>query len=302
MNQIILASLLMMFAGNAAAADFDFSNNREYQKKYPDLACIDVGPLTDNEKAEYDAAKLQKLGQSAKVSYKRPACYGDGGGAGSTVSEDISGPEFLDRLYARLTSGPLPHGFFDGKVVISKEHGIKNIRELGIKIPDEERIEAFAERMWNGKYIDRNLLYVKNRINLDGQQVQPPPKKITDPRMKFPAKLYCGQSLFDSRRESILIDYRYGVEDLPPGVDTDPNLDWLAGKKGLLIRDEIRMVKPGLYLGRAYLQGVFGLYFILEYVDGTGDAPSAAEKDSCWVGHQRQRQLNVSRSDYVNNL
>jgi hypothetical protein len=37
----------------------------------------------------------------------------------------------------------------------------------------------------------------------------------------------------------------------------------LVGKDGLMIRDEIRMVRPGFYLGRAYFGTLFGLNFTL---------------------------------------
>ena len=66
----------------------------------------------------------------------------------------------------------------------------------------------------------------------------------------FPAKVYCGQSLLDSRRESIIIDYAF--TDEIRGLPREPGL--LAGRGGLRIRDEIRMVRPGFYLGRAYAE------------------------------------------------
>ena len=77
-------------------------------------------------------------------------------------------------------------------------------------------------------------------------------QKITvdgkDQWLLFPAKLYCGQSLLDSRRESVIIDYFF--TDEIPGYRQQP--DFLAGRNGLAVRDEIRMVRPGFYLGRAY--------------------------------------------------
>ena len=75
----------------------------------------------------------------------------------------------------------------------------------------------------------------------------------------FPAKLYCGQSLVDSRRESVIIDYSYGDEI--EGYRASP--DSLAGRGGTRIRDEIRMVRPGFYLGRAYANRLFLLNFTL---------------------------------------
>lgn len=80
--------------------------------------------------------------------------------------------------------------------------------------------------------------------------------------MLFPAKVYCGQSLYDHRRESIIIDYAWG-SDLPH-LD---KLDDLAGRNGFDVRDEIRMIRPGLYLGRAYMNKIFLLNFVLENKD-----------------------------------
>ena len=42
----------------------------------------------------------------------------------------------------------------------------------------------------------------------------------------FPARLYCGQSLLDSRRESVIIDYFF--TDEIPGYRERP--DYLAGR------------------------------------------------------------------------
>lgn len=295
MKHALIASLIL--AGTAQAADFDYTQNDEFQRMYPNLACIDTGPLSADETQLYTAAKLQEMGRQDKIEVTRPACFGDGPNATGEITQTISGSEWLDRLYARLSSGPIPHGFFNGKVILSRDRGIKSAAELGVWMPKEKKIEAIAERMWSGKYFDNQKMYLKNRINLDGLNWTALPKSIDDKRMKFPAKLYCGQSLFDSRRESIIIDYKYGVEDRPEGVSTDPSIDWLAGKKGLAIRDEVRMVRPGLLLGRAYMHGAFGLYFVLEYAPGTGKEPTE-EPDACWIGHQRQIKLGKKPSDY----
>jgi hypothetical protein len=93
----------------------------------------------------------------------------------------------------------------------------------------------------------------------------------------FPAKLYCGQSLLDSRRESVIIDYAFG-DDIDGYL---PNVDSLAGRNGLQVRDEIRMVRPGFYLGRAYMGRVFALNFTL-YNDAA--AKAGAVQGDCWDG------------------
>ena len=79
----------------------------------------------------------------------------------------------------------------------------------------------------------------------------------------FPAKLYCGRSLLDDRRESIIIDYADN-DQIDRYID---KVDKLVGRKGLQIRDEICMVRPGLYLGRAYFGTIFGLNFVLHNED-----------------------------------
>ena len=219
----------------------------------------------------------------------------------------------LDVIYARLTSGPIPHGFFNGKVMIPKDRGLEVVKPILGFAASTEMVKKFAEQLWSGKYFDRDRRLLQNRVNLDGGLAGlPVPKKVNDANMLFPAKLYCGQSLFDSRRESIIIDYKYGEadwpKDIPSGWLTEAErkgLNWIAGPKGVLVRDEIRMVNSGLYLGRAYMQGVFGLYFILKYAPESGGTdPNALVQrfgDDCWIGHQRQKQLGKKQSDYVNN-
>ena len=103
----------------------------------------------------------------------------------------------------------------------------------------------------------------------------------------FPAKLYCGQSLLDARRESIIIDYFFSDEI--PGYQESP--DFLAGRRGLKVRDEIRMIRPGLYLGRAYLDRAFALNFTL-YDKATDDkareefVKTGKAQEDCWPGTQ----------------
>ena len=219
----------------------------------------------------------------------------------------------LDVIYARLTSGPIPQGFFTGKVMIPQDRGLEVVKPILGFAASTEMVKKFSEQLWSGKFFDRDRRFLQNRVNLDGGLIgRPVPKKVNDANMLFPAKVYCGQSLFDSRRESIIIDYKYGEadwpKDLPSGWLTEAErkgLNWIAGPKGVLVRDEIRMVNPGLYLGRAYMQGVFGLYFILKYAPESGGTdPNALVQrygDECWIGHQRQKQLGKKQSDYVNN-
>jgi hypothetical protein len=90
----------------------------------------------------------------------------------------------------------------------------------------------------------------------------------------FPADLYCGESLYDPRRESVIIDY----------ADTDQiegyveEIDHLAGRDALAIRDEIRMVRPGFYLGRAYARGRLLLTFTLYQEEAAAAGGTPAEE------------------------
>lgn len=104
--------------------------------------------------------------------------------------------------------------------------------------------------------------------------------------MIFPAKVYCGQSLLDHRRESIIIDYAHGKDwNEMHGKDYINNLDDLAGPGFLNIRDEIRMVRPGLYMGRAYINKIFALNFILENKNIKNDSKFSNERaNSCFDG------------------
>jgi hypothetical protein len=105
--------------------------------------------------------------------------------------------------------------------------------------------------------------------------------------MLFPAKVYCGQSLVDGRRESIIVDYAFADEI----GGYRPSPDSLAGRNGLRIRDEIRMVRPGFYLGRAYANRAFLLNFTLyrpDVADTEAEAftSGAPLVEDCWTGEQ----------------
>ena len=115
----------------------------------------------------------------------------------------------------------------------------------------------------------------------------------TDVWLLFPAKLYCGQSLLDGRRESVIIDYAYNDE--MPGYQEHP--DALVGRNGLRIRDEIRMIRPGFYLGRAYANKIFLLNFMLYNAElaeagQPGFAAGDEVAEECWTGEQERQAAN----------
>jgi len=213
------------------------------------------------------------------------------------------GQEELDQLYARLSSGPIPDGPFDGEIVFPRGSSgklraaeiIGGLKGLGVNFKGK-MLETAGETLWKGKVFYRAEKVLRNRIQ-DLAVLRPVigpgdiPKIDVDGRdawLLFPAKLYCGQSLIDSRRESIIIDYAFSDEIR--GYREKP--DFLAGRRGLKVRDEIRMVRPGLYLGRAYMDHAFILNFVLynKDVDKAGRAAfeTGQVRDDCWPGTQQR--------------
>ena len=215
--------------------------------------------------------------------------------------------EQVDQIYARLTAGPIPDGPYDGDLFFPKGlSGKTRVAEIagGLKGVlaglELEKMTLLGRALWKGKVFYRDQRVLRNRIDhfemltdffpdpADQEKFRELTVNGKTDQMYFPAKLYCGQSLIDSRRESIIIDYAFtdeleGYREIP---------DKLAGRAGLIVRDEIRMVRPGFYLGRAYMAGVFILNFTL-YNKQVANAQSqeflrtGTAGEDCWVGPQR---------------
>jgi hypothetical protein len=213
--------------------------------------------------------------------------------------------EQIDQIYARLTAGPIPDGPFDGAILFPRGSTGKfrfaeiagGFAGLALQLKGLQS-ESLGEALWKGKVFYRDERVLRNRIeDLAALKavglVEGEPRKLTvggrDAWLLFPAKLYCGQSLLDARRESIIIDYFFSDEI--PGYQEKP--DFLAGRRGLRVRDEIRMVRPGFYLGRAYVDRVFLLNFTL-YNDAAAkrDADAFAKgtpaPEDCYTGTQQR--------------
>ena len=185
--------------------------------------------------------------------------------------------EELDQIYARLTAGPIPNGPFRGDLFFPRgasgdlraaEIIGGGFKGLAVKLK-MKKLQILGRILWKGKVFYKNEGVLRNRINdlkilspvIDGDLSTLKKLEFEDEKtwLLFPAKIYCGQSLIDSRRESVIIDYAFGDElegyrELP---------DALAGRRGFKIRDEIRMIRPGFYLGRAYMDRAFILNFML---------------------------------------
>jgi hypothetical protein len=221
--------------------------------------------------------------------------------------------EQIDQIYARLTPGPIPDGAFEGGLFFPKgASGDRRLSEIVGGLPGLAvelktiKLEALGGLLWKGKVFYRDDRLLRNRIEdtillkplIEGDLATIP--KITvngkDAWLMFPARLYCGQSLLDSRREAIIIDYFFTDELL--GYRQRP--DFLAGRNGLQVRDEIRMVRPGFYLGRAYIGKVFLLNFTLynkEIAEREGAAflKTGQVKEDCWLGTQSRKVVAAAK-------
>lgn len=274
MTKTILMVLLMATAAKAEVKFLTPVTSAGYSG-LPDFAYVEASaPLSRADRASITVAQLKKYDQ-----------------------------EQLDQLYARLTSGPIPRGDYRGSVLLKHPTMQKLTGEVMKKVTStglmgffakialgglclsEDRAECIGEFLWSGKrFYDpnefgevqlRNAISPKLKMGILlkkaglGALAKPlenfPPQDFDGQKrlMMFPANVYCGLSLYDTRRESIIIDYAYG-DDFKPYI---PQIDGLVGRDGAWIRDEIRMIRPGLYLGRAYMDRIFLVNFVLENED-----------------------------------
>jgi hypothetical protein len=261
------------------------------------------GKPPDVKFAAYDKAYHAKP-DFAQLEYKYPLTAEE---LGRITPDNLASfdQEQIDQIYARLTAGPIPDGPFDGKILLPRGMSGKfRIAEIaggfaGLALHLKGlKVETLGEMLWKGKVFYRDERLLRNRIDdfsvlKQTGLVEGEPKKSTvngkDTWLLFPAKLYCGQSLVDARRESVIIDYFF--TDEIAGYQENP--DFLAGRRGLRVRDEIRMVRPGFYLGRAYLDKIFLLNFTLYNKDiaaRDGDAyvKTGRVNEDCWTGTQQR--------------
>ena len=224
--------------------------------------------------------------------------------------------EQVDQIYARLTSGPIPDGAYEGDLFFAKGGSgklraaeiIGGLKGFAVRVKGK-KLETLGKVLWKGKVFYRDEGVLRNRIEdlaILAPVIDDPlsvPKIDVDHRdawLLFPARLYCGQSLLDGRRESVIIDYAFS-DDIS-GYREKP--DYLASRRGFQVRDEIRMIRPGFYLGRAYLGGAFALNFTLynEQVANAGleDWTQTGKTDEdCWIGNQRMAAAGMSRQESV---
>lgn len=170
----------------------------------------------------------------------------------------------IDQLYARLNAGPLPTGewqgaffFADGLGPQSFSGGVDDLDLVLLAEPDE--LARLGDSLWRDKTFDAEDGSVRTRIETDRGQIT-----------LVHAALACGDSLHDARKPSIIVDY---ATSAATSNEDDP-FSQLVSPAGLEIRDEMRLVRPGLYLGIAYARQRPLLVFTLagEAVEGEGDS------------------------------
>lgn len=216
----------------------------------------------------------------------------------------------VDQIYLRLASGPMPDGPFRGDLFFPRDrNGRARIRDLADPaLPLAAHVAALrAERLgralWRGKAFFRSQGILRNRIE-DLAILRPIirdsgtiPKLTFDGQttwLLFPAALSCGASRLEPARRAIVIDYSRG----PTIEGYRPVPDRLAGPEGLNILDEVRIVRRGLYLGRAYFGQRFALNFTLLDPAAPADAPPAAEiQEDCHAAPAGAHSIPPARLD-----
>jgi len=181
----------------------------------------------------------------------------------------------VDQIYVRLSSGPIPDGPFRGDLFFPRDaNGHAPLSEVAGPLPSSLthlgalKAESLGRLFWRGKAFFRSEGILRNRIEDllilrpligDTSTIQKLTFDGQTTWLLFPAILSCGESRFDPAVKSTVIDYSRGKE--VEGYREIP--DQLAGPEALNIRDEVRIIRPGFYLGRAYFGPKFGLNFTL---------------------------------------
>jgi hypothetical protein len=181
----------------------------------------------------------------------------------------------LDQVYARIQSGPIPDGPYQGSFFFAEGGNFRSLADVlggvrgGLMDLKMDAATRIGELLWQGKVFYRDQSELRNII--DREEVVAALFGVSKKDLRiaqvfgkevallFPAHLYVGDSQLDPRRSSVIIDYARTAE-IEGYVE---KIDRFAGRDGLMIRDEIRMIRPGFYLGRAYFGTLFGLNFTL---------------------------------------
>src|SRR5258708_25767035 len=166
-----------------------------------------------------------------------------------------------EQIYARVTGGPIPDGPHDGDLFFPKGITARaRLAEIVGKVKgvaaglELQKLTILGRALWKGKVFYRNERVLRNRIDHLELLAELFPNPAAEAKVRelsvngktdqlyFPAKLYCGQSLMDSRRESIIIDYAFtdeieGYHEIP---------DKLAGRSTFTVPHTRRKARPHL--------------------------------------------------------
>ncbi len=206
--------------------------------------------------------------------------------------------EQFNQLYARIASGPMPLGDYNGyilqkppiykalkKRVLRQVLGLDQLAQLGRQACGQQPEDCLLEFIWKGKRFwpknDFGQIMAKTLFNpaSSGFKFSIIPdffkSKIVDEALDFteglvdrasitlfPMNTFCGISQVDTRRESIITDAGFGDDfGLPSYIDLR---DQVVTRKGLNISEEYRMLRPGLYIGKVYTNKLFLFNIVLE--------------------------------------
>jgi hypothetical protein len=158
----------------------------------------------------------------------------------------------LDAVYAAAAPGPIPDGTYTATPFVPRPRANADATaELIARLPDDAshlpvaQVRAAAAALWRTRVFERGQHLVRARV--DGSEPM------------YPGRVQCARSLSDPDGAAILIDYT--ASDRLPGYREIP--DAVTGRAGLRLREEMRALRPGLYLGRAYSSDTLVLNFVL---------------------------------------
>ena len=187
--------------------------------------------------------------------------------------------EEVDQIYGRLTAGPIPDGAFDGDLVfprgadgdtrLARDHS-RPVEGAVLPTSRCARRSSSAGRSGRARSSTEQTRLLRNRI--DDLSVLEPilgdnPSRDRENQRGGPGCVSAvpRQALLrpePARWPAGVGHHRLLVHRRTAGLSRANRTRW-RGRDGLRIRDEIRMVRPGFYLGRAYLNRIFGLNFTL---------------------------------------
>ena len=226
--------------------------------------------------------------------------------------------EEVDQVYGRLTAGPIPDGPYLGDLFFSRGETLRpRLEEIlgglegrvaGEKV-DSPRLPAApsgrarcSPRTARAQELRRGLpraLGPDRRPRRAGDR-RSPARGLAQAHPAHHRRLAAlpGQALLRPEPARwaprvVIIDYAYNDE--APRLSGAPRP---RRPQRPPIRDEIRMIRPGFYLGRAYANKVFLLNFMLLQFRGGGRRASDGfargdeVAEDCWPGEQQQEAAN----------